>query len=148
LDTQRKELVGRAALEAELIKHGFEVARPYRDKGIDLIAYLDEPSSLFFARPIQLKAASATPFGLDRKYEKIGGIVLAYVWNIFDTPRFFLMNYKEAEAIIPDARKQTPSWAKGGWSWKKAPREVEIALKPFENRWEWLRAEIRGSASN
>lgn len=33
MDTQQIELVGRAALESRLIREGFEVARPTRDKG-------------------------------------------------------------------------------------------------------------------
>jgi len=41
-DTRQIELIGRAALETELIKHGFEIARPHRDKGIDLMEELPE----------------------------------------------------------------------------------------------------------
>lgn len=35
LDSQQVELIGRAALEAELIRHGFEVARRTATRGVD-----------------------------------------------------------------------------------------------------------------
>jgi len=143
LDSQQKELIGRAALEALLIKNGFEVARAHRDKGIDLIVFLDEPSRPFVSRPIQLKASSGTRFGLDRKYARMTGLVMAYAWNIQDMPRFFLMNYGEAEDLIPAEAKRTSSWDKGGYSWPKAPETIKLKLeRDYENRWNWLRTEL------
>jgi hypothetical protein len=62
LDSQRVELIGRSKLEAQLIRNGFEVARPHRDRGIDLIAYLDRAGRLS-AAPIQMKASSGERFG-------------------------------------------------------------------------------------
>ncbi|MHB2036215.1 MAG: hypothetical protein ACYCPW_05680 [Nitrososphaerales archaeon] len=41
MDTQLVELAGRNWLTSELLKAGLEVARPERDRGIDLIAYVD-----------------------------------------------------------------------------------------------------------
>ena len=41
LDTQSIEILGRNRLINELIGAGIEVAQPLRDRGIDLIAYLD-----------------------------------------------------------------------------------------------------------
>ena len=76
LDTQVIELLGRNRLVSELLRAGLEVAVPARDRGIDLIAYLDlidpqdeakDPASAgrvqrFAARPIQMKAASQQSF--------------------------------------------------------------------------------------
>lgn len=149
MDTQQIELVGRAALESHLIREGFEVARPARDKGIDLIVFLDEPSLPFAALPIQLKSYSGTTFGVWRKYEGMTDLVHVYIWNVFHAPRFFMMDYAEASGLIPEARKRTRSWnrenARAGWSWTKAPREIASALPGFENRWEWLRNRLEAS---
>lgn len=41
VDTQLVELAGRNWLASELLRAGLEVARPERDRGIDLIAYVD-----------------------------------------------------------------------------------------------------------
>jgi hypothetical protein len=145
-DTQQIELVGRAALETELIKRGFEVARPHRDKGIDLLVFLDEPVDPFAALPIQVKAFTGTSFSVMRKYERMTGLVLVYIWNVLASPRFFLMSYAEAAGLVPGPQKATASWNKpllqAGWSWTKAPKRVVAGLVPFENRWEWLRAQL------
>jgi hypothetical protein len=59
MDAQVIELAGRNWLASELQRAGIEVARPERDRGIDLIAYsdLDERVAKFVARPIQMKAS-------------------------------------------------------------------------------------------
>jgi hypothetical protein len=44
------------------------VARPHRDRGIDLIVYLDR-AARFSALPIQLKASTGTRFGAWRKFQ-------------------------------------------------------------------------------
>lgn len=149
MDTQQIELVGRAALESRLIREGFEVARPTRDKGIDLIVFLDEPSLPFAALSIQMKSYRGTRFGVWRKYEGMTDLVHVYVWNVLDAPRFFLMNWAEAAALVPEQRKRTPSWnredSKAGWSWKNPPRDVASELVRYENRWAWLRERLQAS---
>src|SRR5205085_571466 len=58
-DGQIVELRGRNWLVGELLRAGLEVARPERDRGIDLIAYADlDATGRFVARPIQMKAAT------------------------------------------------------------------------------------------
>ena len=48
MDTQTTELVGRNFLVSELLRAGLEVARPERDRGIDLVAYVDlDPEGRF-----------------------------------------------------------------------------------------------------
>ena len=57
LDTQLVELVGRNWLTVQPLQAGLEVARPERDRGIDLIAYRDlDEKQQFLAYPIQMKA--------------------------------------------------------------------------------------------
>lgn len=52
-----------------VLRAGIEVARPERDRGVDLIAYVDRDARLgrFVARPIQMKAATKRVFSLDPK---------------------------------------------------------------------------------
>jgi hypothetical protein len=146
MDTQQIELVGRAALESRLVREGFEVARPHRDKGIDLIVFLDEPASPFAALPIQVKAYTGTTFGAWRKYEQMSGLVFVYIWDVLRSPRFFLMDFAEAATLIPDRQKLTASWnrtdGRAGWHWTAAPRHVAAALPAFEDRWDWLRQRL------
>jgi predicted methyltransferase MtxX (methanogen marker protein 4) len=56
MDSQTVEIIGRNRLVNELLAAGLEVATPLRDRGIDLIAYvdLDEAIGRFAAFPIQL----------------------------------------------------------------------------------------------
>jgi hypothetical protein len=51
---------------SQLLQAGLEVARPERDRGIDLIAYLDLDKTVgdFIACPIQVKAVSKTTFSI------------------------------------------------------------------------------------
>ena len=59
-DTQLVELASKSWLASELIRSGIEVARPERDRGLDLIAYVDRDVRVgnFVASPIQMKAAT------------------------------------------------------------------------------------------
>ncbi len=41
IDAQTIELAGRSQLTSELLRAGLEVPMPLRDRGIDLIAYVD-----------------------------------------------------------------------------------------------------------
>jgi hypothetical protein len=85
-DSQLTELSGRHFLIAQLVLGGLEVAIPARDRGVDLIAYLDlsTETKRFVSCPIQMKASQEARFSLDRKYEKIAGLLLAFVWHIED----------------------------------------------------------------
>jgi len=89
LDAQTVEIVGRNLLVSLLARDGLEVARPERDRGVDLIAYLDldEESGRFAACPIQMKAATSRSFSLMRKYEKFPQLLLAYIWHVDDPAR-------------------------------------------------------------
>ena len=86
MDAQSVEIVGRNYLVSQLVRDGLEVARPERDRGVDLIACLDldETGGGFVACPIQMKAASARQFGVARKYEKFSKLLFAYVWNVHE----------------------------------------------------------------
>jgi hypothetical protein len=89
VDDQQTELVGRNWLVSQLLRDGVEVARPERDRGVDLIAYLDRESdgARFVAYPIQMKAAARFNFGFARKYERFPNLLFAFVWDLEDPSR-------------------------------------------------------------
>jgi hypothetical protein len=86
LDTQQIELIGRNLLVGLLLRDGLEIARPERDRGVDLIAYvdLDDTGGPFVASPIQVKAFTRAGFSVDQKYARFPNLLVAYVWNVTD----------------------------------------------------------------
>jgi hypothetical protein len=100
LDSQVIEILGHNRLTDELFRSGLEVAHPARDRGVDLIAYVDLEVHVqsFVARPIQMKAASRQSFSIDRKYAKFPNLLIAFVWNLANgsEPITFAMSYAEA----------------------------------------------------
>jgi hypothetical protein len=133
-DSQKVELLGRNRLIDELLRDNLEVAVPVRDHGIDLIAYADSAVASYVARPIQMKAAWTQAFGIDRKYEKFPGLIMAYVWNLSDPAQAvtYAMNYSEvlgaAEAM---GWTRTASWVRGGYATSQPSRRLLALLEPF-----------------
>lgn len=148
MDTGQVELVGRAALEAELVRSGLEVAHPNRDLGIDLLVYTTDPGKPFRALPVQMKVTTGPRFSVDRKYERFEGLVLAYVW-LLEAPRFFLMTYREALLVLGAAAQATASWQERGY-YTQAPvsRERMGQLEEYENRWRWLHEQLDRSRAS
>lgn len=103
VDTQVVELIGRSRLIIELLGAGLEVAVPIRDRGVDLIVYvdLDAKAQSFIARPIQLKASSKRHFSISRKYARVRDLLLAFVWQLDEPTRTvtYTLSYPEAVAI-------------------------------------------------
>ncbi len=81
LDGQQVELVGTALLTSMLLLDGIEVADPKRDRGIDLIAYLDR-GDVFHATPIQVKASFDARFGVDREYAADPVLRRVHIWHV------------------------------------------------------------------
>lgn len=143
VDTQLVELAGRNWLASELLRAGLEVARPERDRGIDLIAYLDldEAVGSFLACPIQMKAATGAVFSLNPKYAKFPILILAYVWNLGDSTqtKCFALTYREALAVADEmGYTKTDSWQTGGrkeipgYSTTAPSTRLREMLAPFE----------------
>jgi hypothetical protein len=136
-DNQIVELAGRNRLASELQRAGIEVARPERDHGVDLVAFLD--SDRFRARPIQLKGASRENFEVQRKYERFSELMLVYVWNL-DLPisRFFALSYPEATEICEAMGwTSTRSWqgktkAPPGFGTRKPSPKLKGLLSEYE----------------
>ena len=134
IDRQLVELAGRHWLTSQLLQAGLEVARPERDRGIDLIAYVDfrQPGEGFVACPIQMKAATKEIFGLDPKYSKFPGLILAYVWNLGNPSetKCYALTYDDAFVIADTLGwTTTKSFQTGGRS--KKPRY--ITTKPSKD---------------
>ena len=145
IDGQQVELMGTAALTAALIREGFEIARPARDRGIDLIVFSD--SDHFTALPIQVKTHTGSGFMVHRKDERFKSLVHALVWNAQGkSPNLFLFTQKEAVALLPEgkATKAYYSGSNGHWTWHKTPPKIADQLGAFaaERRWDWLRAKL------
>lgn len=141
LDSQQVEIVGRNLLVAQLVADGLEVAVPQRDRGVDLVAYADRENE-FVARPIQMKAATGRSFEVDRKYQRIAGLLLVHVWNVVDPPNTvtICLTYDEAVDVA-----DSMGWT-GTASWRENHRYTTTApskrlldlLAPYEmHRGDW-----------
>lgn len=135
-DTQRVELLGRNRLIDELLRDNLEVALPIRDRGIDLVAYVDlsDSVSTFVARPIQMKASWRRAFGIDRKYAKFPDLLIAYVWQLGNAADAvtYAMDYAQSCSIAESMGWTcTASWEKGGYSSSSPTKRLIQALEPF-----------------
>src|ERR1700722_3669640 len=119
MDSQVVEIIGRNYLVSQLVSDGLEVARPERDHGIDLIAYLDldETGGTFVACPIQMKAATFRSFGVDRKFAKFPNLLLAHVWHVNEPETkacAYVLTYDEAFGVAEKMGwTRTASWRVG-----------------------------------
>lgn len=150
MDSQTTEIIGTNLVVASLLRDGVEVARPERDRGIDLIAYvdLDEKGRRFVARPLQIKAATVSSFGIWRKYERFPGLLLCFVWHLHDPSQSVMFCLSHAESVaIADAMgwTRTASWTeKGGYSTTRPGAVVRSLLSPYEVTNGFWRERLRG----
>jgi len=153
LDGQVVEIIGRNWLVSELYRAGVEVARPERDRGIDLIAYADlsENVSTYVARPIQMKAAWKQSFAIDRKYEKFPDLLIAYVWNLSSPNEAvtYAMSFSQSCSIAEKmGYTRTLSWERGSYVSNAPGRRLSELLKPFEMKARaWWRLVVHSNAS-
>lgn len=86
-DSQIVEIAGRNWCVSQLYLADIEVARPERDRGIDLIAFFElDKSGRFIACPIQMKATRMKSFDVHRRFGKFPNLLLVYVWGVEDSP--------------------------------------------------------------
>ncbi len=136
-DSQIVEIMGRNWLVTELYRSGLEVARPERDHGVDLIAFVDlDESGKFVGRPIQMKASSERSFGIWRKHEKFPDLLLAYVWNVSDPRKTlcYCLTFSEAKAVAEKVGwTKTTSWLQGdGYVTNRPSARLTSLLDPFK----------------
>jgi hypothetical protein len=88
----------------QLFAAGIEVAIPMRDRGIDLVAYIDRDARSYVSRPIQLRAFRKEGIKLDRKHAAFPGLILALVCFIDDPKRtaIYALPYREAVQVIDE----------------------------------------------
>jgi hypothetical protein len=153
LDSQLVEFLGRQQLVSELVRAGIEVAEPIRDRGVDLIAYVDKGDAVsrFGARPIQMKASSSRAWGINRKYVPFADLLMAYVWHVSEPARAVTYAMTHAQAVdIAETMgyANSPSWRDGGAYTTSNPsaRLVEL-LEPHRMTSERWRALISASGS-
>lgn len=153
IDTQVVELIGRNRLVSELLRAELEVATPARDRGIDLIAYADLSKNVkqFIARPIQMKAASQRSFSINRKFERLADLIIAYVWHPEDSGKAvtYALTWKEAFEVAEQmGYTRTDSWTKRGYYATNAPG-VKLCrlLLPYKMTPKKWKAKIVGSAN-
>ncbi len=130
-DTQIVELAGRHYLISQFLRDGVEVAIPVRDRGVDLIAYLERENdgTEFFACPIQLKAHTMTGVSLYQKYEHIANLLLVYAWHVRSSePELYALTYKEAFTLFDEAGHIDTD------SWRKLKCYVITSAEPWRNR--------------
>lgn len=136
MDTQTIEILGRNRLIDELLMAGLEVAIPLRDRGVDLIAYVDlvSAASTFVAVPIQMKASSTRAFAVDAKYARISNLILAFVWGLRapEHAQTFAVTYAEALKIASALKwTDTASWGRGKYSTSAPSAALRALLEPF-----------------
>jgi hypothetical protein len=135
-DSQVVEIAGRNWLVSQLYLAGVEVARPERDHGIDLIAFLDR--GRFIACPIQVKASSQKSFDVQRRFETFPNVLMVYVWNLADAPVAYCLRYAQAEKVAKQMGwTATNSWQTGANSGRPgygtrepSPKLIEF-LEPY-----------------
>lgn len=136
LDSQSVELLGRNELVAALIRAGIEVALPLRDRGIDLLAYLDQGPQLmrFEAVPIQMKASKSASFSIDQKYAKFPNLIIAFVWFV-DSPSqkvVYALKYHEAVRIAESMGfTSTSSWEMGSYAVTRPGKRLVEAMQAY-----------------
>jgi len=132
-DGQITEIIGRNRLIDQLLLAGLEVAIPARDHGIDLIAFSDRGQD-FYARPIQMKAATAESFSINKKYEKFPGLLLAHIWHVQE-PEYetYVLTYAQALHIGNEMHwTSSASWLHGEWYTTTRPgKKLKAKLQPY-----------------
>lgn len=153
IDAQAIELVGRSQLTSELLRAGIEVASPLRDRGIDLIVYVDTGDGVtaFTAVPIQMKAVSARSFSINRKYDKFPNLLHAYVWGIqaSECLATYALTQREAVAVADSmGYTATDSWRISGlYSTTKPSAKLIGLLEPYLMTPEQWKAKVHFAAS-
>ena len=147
MDSQTVEIIGRNYLVSLLVSDGLEVARPERDRGVDLIAYLDlDEAGRFVACPIQMKTATTASFSLHRKYERIAQLLLVYVWYASDPAQAcaYALRYDEANSVADEMGwTLTESWNRGGYSTTRPSERLLTLLAPYRMRAGYWRRKVQ-----
>ena len=143
LDSQQVELIGRSLLVGMLLRDGLEVALPERDRGIDVIAYIDRPvgGGPFVACPIQMKSYSGAGFSIESKYQPFPNLILAHLWHVTEPTvlECYALTYTESRDVADQMGwTATASWKSGAYSTTAPSRRLRSFLEPHRitpGRW-------------
>lgn len=127
------EMLGRNHLITQLIEGRVHAAIPLWDQGVDLVAYYQGEDRLV-ARPLQLKVAELSRWGVYKKYKDIPGLLMVYVWNVKSKFQIYAMNYTEAEHLLSIGKTdhaQSDSYKKKGFYHTVPSKDLLEALEPF-----------------
>lgn len=156
LDPQSVEIVGRNKLINELLKAGIEVSLPIRDRGIDLIAYIDidieNELQSFVACPIQMKAATERRFSLNKKYEKFKNLLLTFVWHVNDPNSniIYALTYSEAFKMAEEMGwTNTNNWQeRGKYSSTNPGRKIVNLIEQYKMTPEKWRKKVKNTGKD
>jgi hypothetical protein len=136
LDAQTIALLGRDRVIEQLHRAGLEVALPRRDRGIDVIAYVDKGAS-FQALPIQVKSSAGFRWTVNQKYGPFAEIVIAHALYLADEKEAEVFALPHTENIAIAERlgltQRYATWlrpkrpAQGGYIWIDRPRHTLLA---------------------
>ena len=142
LDDQTTRQAGAALLEAALVREGFAVDRPARDRRVDLVVRDGTAAGPGRAIPIQVHTSPRHEFDLDGEIRGHDELVLAYVWQLADRPRFFLLSTREALEL---ADHSVFFREFGHFAHHDPGGHLLRKIEECEDRWEWLRRRLRES---
>ena len=127
------EVLGRNHPIAQLIEDNFHAAVPLWDQGVDLLAY-DGRSGGLAARPLQLKVAEGSRWGVQTKYADIQGLFMVYIWHEKQDVQIYAMSYAEAlnHLTITSTYAKSDRWTKRGeYPISPVGTDLLASLQPF-----------------
>jgi hypothetical protein len=147
-DKQLIELIGKARFTEFAIRSGFELATPFRDKGIDCLMYFPVEDNLFnTALPIQLKCYTAKALTVDSKYDRMGNILHVIIWNCMgDDIEYFALTQKHAmELAVIFKWNDLPGWKSkhGRYDATKATPRIKAEMMQYKIETETFKERVR-----
>jgi len=125
------EMLGRNHLIAQLVEDRVHAAMPLWDQGVDLIACYKGTIGLV-ARPLQLKVAETSRWGVYKKYAGIPGLLMVHIWHVKQSSdvEIYAMSYLEAEELLTKTSTYaaTDTWKKRMGHYDTAPILHQSAL--------------------
>jgi hypothetical protein len=132
---------GEALVAAELLRRHIDVAYPAHDGGVDLIAYRGHD----FGRvvPIQVKTRTSTCYEFQRDWFRIPGLALVQVWNVTETPEFYIFGgLGDVEAALGD-HCASSSWRDKGAYNVTTPAYPDLErMSPHRAQWSRIIAQF------
>lgn len=93
--------------------------------------------------PVKLYCGDGVFFKYRSGLTDISNLVISYIWDVYESPKFFFINSKEALGILGKKPLNTVAWRRDGvYGWSSAtglPKERKKKMESlYADRWEWL----------